>query len=300
MALPSQERLDEIDQELSSLGESLTSAEALLERVRSEVRELGSVDAELAQLGDGSTAIAASALGALGTSRVESPDPLSAEAPSGDPFTSTSGETVAADPFAAESEPPPPAPDAPISVADQPASASDDDADGDLDLEFPPPRPSVVPVTGMRSDVLNAELDAAIPISVDETLEAPAPLAEPASTDASTLESPLAPSMDRPLVSSAPPPIPPSRPAPRPPAPIAGARPWPPPENEAGETALSNASTASVEIADDEIEILDDDDLEMIAEPDEEEAAAASSFPPGTDPDDDAETRGFFKKLFGE
>ena len=54
---------------------------------------------------------------------------------------------------------------------------------------------------------------------------------------------------------------------------------------------------------DDDIELLDDADLEMIAEPDEEGLAAspdaASSMPPGADPDDDAETRGFFKKLFG-
>ena len=303
MTTPSQERFDEIDQELSSLGEPITSAEVLLEQVRSEVRRLDAVDAELTQLGDGSYPSTTSEPTARRAEPVEAPP---TEAASGDPFTSTSGETVAADPFAAESEPPPPppAPEIPASAADAQATASGDRAK-DLDLEFPPPRPSVVPVTGMRSDVLNAELDAAIPISVEDPSEgAPEESVETPLAEATSLESPIAPSLDKPLISSAPPPIPPSRPAPRPPAPIAGARPWPPPEDEAAEAAFAQPSPpiATVEITDldDDIEILDDDDLEMIAEPDEEEAAAASSFPPGTDPDDDAETRGFFKKLFGE
>jgi hypothetical protein len=69
---------------------------------------------------------------------------------------------------------------------------------------------------------------------------------------------------------------------------VAGARPWPPP----AETPL-----------DDDIEILEDDEIEILmddAEPMEPAAPVsdASSVPPGSDPDDDAETRGFFKKLF--
>ena len=295
MAAPSQERFEEIDRELAALDSAATSAEGLLERVRSEVRKLDGVDVELGQLAEGVSNVEPRKVVAptdtASAREVESPATTE-----GDPFTSSSGETVAADPFptveeAAPSGPPEGRSPAATSVETTGLDVTAEESaseESDLDLEFPPPRPSVVPVTGMRADVLNAELDAAIPISVEEEAAVVATDADLSHDDPS----------ERPMAASAPPPLPPSRPAPRPPAPIAGARPWPPPEST---DELVASSVKITELDEDNIEILDDDDLEMIAEPvDGDAAAAASSYPPGTDPDDDAETRGFFKKLFGE
>ena len=196
MGTISKERLEQIDLEIAGLGEVNAPLESLIARVRSEARNLDEVDNELAALAEGrglpGTPVRSQQKGAT-RAAVTAPVPAEVDA---NPFTDDdTGEIVAADPFAdvvepaAAHEPPAADLDPNPTVALDAASAGDVSgeltsaeteaagaeetpaisAEDELDLAFPI-RPSVVPVTGTPSAVLNAELDAAIPVSPEPEL----------------------------------------------------------------------------------------------------------------------------------